>query len=286
MSLVFLNGEYIPLGDARISPLDRGFTFGEGVYEVLPVFSDDIFRLDEHLNRLNDSLAAIYIENPYTSQQWKEILSDLLKKNSSDKKRSVYVQVTRGVDERTHYYSDKLKPTVFAMCKREAAGGFEEGVSAITHEDIRWKYCNIKATSLLASVLLKKIAIEKDGSNEAILVRNGRVTEGAASNVFIVKNNQVRTPPKDGFVLPGITRDLVVELLNKSDFKCKESIISVEDLLDAEEIWITSSTVGIAPVIVLDGNEVGDGKPGDVWKTVNEIYQHFVSKYSISSEDS
>ena len=165
------------------------------------------------------------------------------------------------------------------MCKKEQGGDYENGVKAITHEDIRWKYCNIKATSLLASVLLKKIAIEKDGSNEAILIKDGRVTEGAVSNVFIVSKNHIHTPPKDGSVLPGITRDLVVELVNQSKFECDESIISIDDLISAEEIWITSSNLGIAPVIIIDGHQVGDGKPGHVWKAVNDIYQDFISNY-------
>ena len=278
MSLVYLNGEYLPISEARVSVLDRGFTFGDGIYEVLPVYSGRIFRLAEHLQRLNNNLSAIYMDNPHSIDEWEELFKTLLVKNQIDNDYSIYVQISRGVGERNHTYDKGLTPTVFAMCKPMVSRDLVKGIRAVTHDDIRWQLCNIKATALLASVLLKRHALDKDGSQEAILLRNGKVTEGAASNVFIVLDGKVRTPAKDSHILPGITRDLVVELLQDTDFGCDESDISEKELLGAGEIWISSSTMGIVPVTILDGKKVGDGVPGEVWKIAAKMYQNFLIK--------
>lgn len=275
MTIVFLNGEYLPVEEARVSVLDRGFTFADAVYEVIPVYGEHIFRLPEHLQRLDNSLREIYIKNPYSSSQWKDIFSDVLNKNKIESDRYLYVQVTRGVSERDHLHGDDLTATVFVMCRPIKALDLTNGVSVITHEDIRWKYCHIKATSLLANVLLKQRASLADGSIEAILVKDGYVTEGASSNVFIVKDHAVLTPEKDGSVLPGITRDLVVELLQHEGISCLERSITLEVLKSADEIWLTSSTMGIAPVIRIDGSDVADGNPGNLWTRLNKLFQEF-----------
>ena len=275
--IVYLNGQYLPIEDAKISVLDRGFTFGDGVYEVIPVYEGHIFRMREHLERLNNSLDEVYIDRPYALEQWQEILRELIEKNSAKNTAndlSLYMQVTRGISERDHAIDIATKQTVFAMCRPLPEYDRCAGISAIIEEDIRWKYCHIKAITLLPSVMLRHKARDA-GATEAILVKDGYITEGAASNVFIVKNGIVKTPPKDGSLLPGITRDLVVELLTESGIPCEELAIKETELKQADEIWITSSTWEIVPVIKLDNNPVGTGRPGEVWQQASDIYQAF-----------
>ncbi|MCH8261459.1 MAG: D-amino acid aminotransferase [Proteobacteria bacterium] len=275
--IVYLNGQYLPIEDAKISVLDRGFTFGDGVYEVIPVYKGHIFRMREHLERLNNSLDEVYIDRPYALEQWQGILRELIEKNSiknTGNDLSLYMQVTRGISERDHAIDIATKQTVFAMCRPLPEYDRCAGISAIIEEDIRWKYCHIKAITLLPSVMLRHKARDA-GATEAILVKDGYITEGAASNVFIVKNGIVKTPPKDGSLLPGITRDLVVELLTESGIPCEELAIKEIELKQADEIWITSSTWEIVPVIRLDNNPVGTGRPGEVWQQASDIYQAF-----------
>ena len=275
MSMVYLNGDFIPLEKAQVSVLDRGFTFADGVYEIIPVFSGQPFRLTEHLNRLRNSLDGISLELDYDREKWQSLVDKLLNLNQVAEDSSIYIQVTRGVGERNHFYQAGFTPTVFIFCKPLQQMDVSRGVSAILHEDIRWQYCHIKAVALLPNVLLKQLARDKDGSLEAILYRDGYITEGAASNVFIVSDNAVRTPPKSNRLLPGITRDLVVELIRETDYQCLEVPVTKSELLQADEIWLTSSTLGIAPLVRLDGRPLGDGKPGPVWQDVNAIYQVF-----------
>ena len=275
MSIVFLNGVFLPLSEAKVSVLDRGFTFSDGVYEVIPVFSGIIFRLDAHLDRLANSTAALDIKLRQSREELKRILTELVRNNPATVDQQIYLQVTRGVTERDHHYGEGIEPTFFAMCKPMLKKDNSAGVRAITHEDIRWKYCHIKSTALLASVLLKKIAEDADNSQEAILIRDGKLTEGASSNVFIVKDGVVMTPRKDNNVLPGITRDLLVELLQESGAGCLEIDITEEQLRQADEVWITSSTRGVVAVINLDGVQIGDGRPGPRWKQAQELYDSF-----------
>ena len=213
MSMVYLNGDFIPLEKAQVSVLDRGFTFADGVYEIIPVFSGQPFRLTKHLNRLRNSLDGISLELDYDREKWQSLVDKLLNLNQVAEDSSIYIQVTRGVGERNHFYQAGFTPTVFIFCKPLQQMDVSRGVSAILHEDIRWQYCHIKAVALLPNVLLKQLARDKDGSLEAILYRDGYITEGAASNVFIVSDDTVTTPPKSNRLLPGITRDLVVELI-------------------------------------------------------------------------
>jgi D-alanine transaminase len=283
--IVYLNGQYLPVEEAKISVLDRGFTFGDGIYEVIPVYKGHIFRFKEHIERLNNNLDDIFIDKPYDIDQWKEILCELTEKNSDkypSEDHSIYIQVTRGVSERDHAIDIATEQTVFAMIRPLPKKDRSAGVSVVVEEDIRWKYCHIKAITLLPSVILKHKA-KQSGATEAILIRNGYVTEGAASNVFIVKDGIVKTPAKDGNLLPGITRDLVVELLSESGIPCEEVGIKETELKEADEIWITSSTWEIVPVIELDGKPVGKGSPGKIWQQAFKIYQAF--KNRISSAD-
>jgi len=255
--------------------MDRGFLFGDGVYEMLPVYGDWVCRRDEHLERLGRSLREIDVPNPHGTGEWESLINTLLEKNPVSRHRSVYIQVTRGVGDRDHFYdSDRLRPTVFMLCRPLADRNYSDGVSAITHPDIRWDYCHIKATSLLPAVLLKSRA-RAAGCLEAILIRDGVVTEGASSNVFIVVNGGVKTPGKGNDLLSGITRDLVIELLEEAGMSCEEGRIGEQELRNADEIWITSSTMEIAPVVRLDGGAVGEGIPGPVWGRAKELYETF-----------
>ena len=278
MSIVYLNGNFINKADAKISVLDRGFIFADGVYEVLPVYNKYIFRLEQHLNRLQHSLDAIHINNPNSDQEWEQMLNELVKRNNF-KDQSIYLQITRGEAERDHIFDDNMKPTVFAMSRELPKKNISQGVAAITHEDIRWKFCDIKSIALLPGVLLRYEA-HKQKAKEAILIKNNKLTEGAASNVFIVLEEVIMTPKKNHQLLSGITRDLVVELANANSLVCNETDISEDTLFKADEIWLTSSTQEIVPVVELNGQKVGDGTIGPVWKKMNSIYQKFKQEFS------
>lgn len=273
---VYLNGEFVPAGEAKVSVLDRGFIFGDGVYEVIPAYGGHLLRLEHHLERLDQSLAAIRLENPLTEAAWSHVLNQVVSRNDGED-QSVYLQVTRGVAKRDHAFPANVEPTVFVMSTplqplpRELR---EHGAEAITLEDIRWQYCNIKAIALLPNVLLRQQAIDT-GAMEAILYRNGVVTEGAASNVFAVSEGVLFTPPKSAQLLPGITRDLVVELARENGIACREETVSLGTLRNAEEIWLTSSTKEIVPVRTLDGNPVGERCPGELWQRMYGIYQEY-----------
>lgn len=279
MSIVYLNGQYLPAEKASISVMDRGFLFADGVYEVIPVYKGKLFRLAEHLERLNNSLAAIRLPNPHSLSQWDDLLSQLVDKNGAGH-LSVYLQVTRGVvAKRDHCYTQALQPTVFAMATSMPIAASEDiartmGEKAITADDIRWKRCDIKSISLLPNILLKQQA-QDAGAAEAILLRSGFVTEGSASNVFIVSNGMLWTPIKDNQLLGGITRDLIIDLVSHAGLSCAEADISEAQLRAADEIWVTSSTKEIVPIIELDNEKVGAGVVGPLWKQVAQLYQQY-----------
>jgi len=276
MSVVYLNGEFLPAENATVSVFDRGFLLGDGIYEVIPAFSGCLFRLDEHLDRLQNSLDAIQLLNPMSRDEWEVMFNQLISENMHPQ-LSLYLQITRGVAVRDHAFPKEAKPSVFAMANPIqvlADSYYENGVAAITTEDNRWQRCNIKAISLLPNVLLRQQAVEQ-GAAEVILIRDGNVTEGAASNVFVVIDGKIITPPKGQYILPGITRDLVLELAVANKFDCGEQMITHEMLLKADEIWVTSSTKEVLPVTKLDGKQVGIGKPGPVWQVMVNIYREY-----------
>lgn len=246
------------------------------MYEVIPAYSGKLFRRDEHLRRLQDSLDAIRLKNPYSISQWASLLRKLIKENQAQD-LSLYLQVTRGVAARDHAFPAEVKPTVFAMANKIIPPDqslYEKGVSAITLDDNRWSRCNIKAISLLPNVLLRQQAVDQ-GVAEAILVREGCVTEGAASNVFAVIAGEIMTPPKSQHLLPGITRDLVIELARKHGMPAVEQDLPLEQFELADEIWLTSSTKEILPVTQLNGKPVAAGEPGEMWLRMSKIYAHF-----------
>ncbi len=276
--IVYLNGQYLPLCDAKISVMDRGFLFGDGIYEVIPSYSGKLFHFQEHMERLENSLGSIRLTNPHDRAQWLEILTPLLDANLD---QSVYLQITRGVaDKRDHAFPASITPTVFAMSSAIAPfTELDSGAKAISIDDSRWELCNVKATTLLANILLRQQAVEK-GCAEAILVKDGYVTEGAASNIFAVIDGVLITPPKSHEILPGITRDVILELAEHNSIPYSEDIISLDALQTASEIWLTSSTREIIPVVQLDGETIANGKPGPIWQTMNRLFQAYKQSQS------
>jgi D-alanine transaminase len=271
---VFLNGSFLPLEQAKVSPLDRGFLFGDGIYEVIPSYRGVPFLLDAHLERLRRSLSEIRLPDPMGEAGWRGMLEQLLALNPGGD-RGIYLQVTRGAAPRDHAFPAATEATVFAMVnpiqppRPELA---EQGVGAILLPDERWGRCDIKAVTLLANVLARQTAFEQ-GAIEAILLREGRLTEGAASNVFVVRGGVVRTPPLDRGILPGITRRFVLDLLEGQSRPVFEETVAESDLRTADEIWLTSSTKEILAVTRLDGQPVGSGRPGPVWRETLDLYQ-------------
>ena len=275
---VYLNGEYLPLSEAKVSVLDRGFLFGDGVYEVIPVYAGRLFRLEDHVVRLNNSLAGIRLPLSYSVADWQAIFQPML---DSSKDQYIYLQVTRGyAAKRDHGFPEQIVPTVFAMCSEiKPFAGLVNDIKAVTLDDTRWQMCNIKAITLLANLLLRQEALDKD-CGEALLVKDGYVTEGAASNLFAVIDGVLVTPAKNHEILPGITRDVILELAAANNVAYREDVITLEQLKAASEVWVTSSTREIVPVIELDGVAVGEAKPGPVWHTVDNLLQTYKKSLS------
>lgn len=274
--MIYLNGSFIPIEDARISVLDRGFIFGDGVYEVIPVYSHRPFRLTEHLHRLQKSLDCIQLRNPYTDIEWTELVEQIIASNEGDD-QYLYLQVTRGVAPRDHAFPKEVIPTVFIMSSPLVVASKElivAGVSAITANDNRWSRCDIKATSLLPNVLLRQMAVDS-GATETLLLREGFLTEGSASNVFVVKDELLLAPPKSHLMLPGITYDVVLELADKYQIPYEIREISEYDIRIADELLLTSSTKEIMPITLLDGKKVGSGKPGKIFAQLYQYYQNY-----------
>ncbi len=274
MSVAYLNGDYLPLEECKISVLDRGFIFGDAIYELIPVYQSKPFYLEAHLVRLARSLEQVGIADPYSVNDWKQIINQLIVQSGIEQ-LSVYLQVTRGVAKRDHAFPANTAPTVFGMTNPWPAVNkdiYTKGLAAVTAEDTRWNRCDIKVTSLLSNVMKKQHAVENN-ADEAILIRDGYVLEGSATNVFIVKDGQVMTAPKNNLILPGITRDVVVEVLRENNIPLQEQAPTQAQLADADEVWITSSTKECAPVTTVDSKPVGDGKPGEMWQKVFNFYQ-------------
>lgn len=276
MSTVYLNGQYLPLESARVPVLDRGFIFGDGVYEVIPVYNRHPFRLDDHLRRLQHSLDAIRLANPYTPTRWAELISPIVAQADTED-QGIYLQVTRGPAPRDQAIPAHCTPTVLIMAMPLPAPSSEtlaHGIAAVTAVDDRWQHCDIKTTSLLANVLLRQRSVDA-GCAETILVRDGFLTEGSASNVFIVRDGVVCAPPKSPHILPGVTYDVVVELAGQLSVPMALRPIAESELRAADEIWVTSSTKEVTAVTVLDERPVGNGAPGPVYRRMRTAYQAY-----------
>ncbi len=277
---VYVNGEFTSPEAAVISPFDRGFIFGDGVYEVIPIYGRRLFRFEQHLARLERNLEEIGIAAPLARAQWHDVLTALINEAPSQD-QSAYLQITRGVAPRDHGYPVAAQPTVFAYVQPLQPVDAEilrRGVAAVTATDTRWQRCDIKTTSLLANVTLRQRAAEA-GATEAILVRDGIIAEGAASNIFVVSEGALRTPPQGPTILPGVTRDLVLELARGLAIPCDETAVTETELAQAEEIWMSSSTKELLPITRLDGAAVGGGAPGPMFSRVYAAYQEFKAAF-------
>ena len=272
-SICYLNGRLLPLREATVSVMDRGFIFGDAIYEVIPVFGGAAFRLAEHLQRLGASLAAVSISDPLPMHRWISIIEELIGLHSA-RDQTIYIQVTRGVAPRDHVLSAVVEPTVFLMSSPLSRPDHVEPIAAVTIEDFRWQRCDIKTTSLIANVMSRAHAFDL-GSQEAIFISDGFVTEAAACNVFIAKSGTVKTPPLSSRILAGVTRNLIVELLKSTEPYVREEPISLLDLTSADEVWLTSSSRELVPVIRINEKSVGDGTIGPLFHRVKSVYQTY-----------
>ena len=279
--MIYLNGEFMPAADAKVSVMDRGFLFGDGVYEVIPVYSRRPFRLPEHLQRLERSLTGIRMANPHTHAEWAALIGKIIAGAESDDQQ-VYLQVTRGADsKRNHAFPRIVSPTVFVMSEALVAPSAElcaQGVSAVSAADYRWMRCDLKSISLLANCLLRQKAVES-GCAETVLFRDGFLSEGAASNIFVVKQGVLLAPPKNHLMLPGITYDVVLELAAAHGLEYAVRDVMEEEVRQADELWLSSSTKEVLPIVSLDGRAVGNhataGKPGPVYAEMVGWYQSY-----------
>ncbi len=275
---VYLDGRFLPLAEARISPLDRGFLYGDGVYEVIPVYSRRPFRGDEHLARLQATLDGVRLRNPLTAAEWRGVVGRLVA-DAPWEDQSIYLQVSRGADDKRDHAVPPaaVPPTVFAFASplvTTPAAVRERGVAAITLPDLRWGRCDLKVVSLLANVLARQQAVDA-GCAEAIFLRDGLLKEGAASNIFVVKDGTLLAPPKTRLMLPGITYDVALELAATHGLPTAVREIGEGELRAADEVWMTSSTKEILAITTLDGKPVGGGRPGPVGQAMWQWYQDF-----------
>jgi D-alanine transaminase len=259
--------------------LDRGFIFGDGVYELVPVYSRVPFRLDEHLDRLERSLAKVRIRNPHTRAEWRDIVLQLVAKQPYED-QGVYFQVTRGVAKRDHAFPKDATPTVFGMSNplvTPAKELVERGAACVSAADERWLHCDIKSISLIGNCMMRQLSAEQGGA-ETILFRDGKLTEASASNVFVVRGGVILSPPKTNLILPGITYDVVVELAQGAGMPLEFRAVTRDEVFSAEELWITSSSKEVLAVVKLDDKVIGSGKPGPVFAKMHRLYQDFKQK--------
>jgi D-alanine transaminase len=271
---VYLNGKFLPLDEAKISVLDRGFIYGDGVYEVVPVYQRQPYRLRPHLIRLQHSLDGIRLANPHREAEWEAIIHNLIAMQPFDD-QGVYLQVTRGAAKRDHAFPPDAIPTVFLMSNplpvlsREQIEG---GVAVVTAADERWLRCDLKTISLLGNVLARQFAVDRDAV-ETVMFRDGHLTEASASNVLIVKGGTIFAPPKDNLILPGITYDAALELARQGGLPFAIRPVTKEDALSADEMWLSSSTKEVLAVSTLDGRPFASGKPGPVYRRMYALFQ-------------
>ena len=272
--IVYLNGSFLPLPDAKVSVLDRGFIFGDGVYELVPVYAREPFRLPHHLARLQRSLDGIGLANPHTNAQWEAIIRDLVARQPYAD-QGVYFQVTRGAAKRDHTFPQGVPPTVFMMSNPLATptrAQVEQGVAVVTAEDNRWHRCDLKTISLLGNVLMRQLAAVH-GAVETVMFRDGFLTEASASNVLVVVGGTIVVPPKDNLILPGITYDAAVEFAGEAGVPVVTRPVPKAEALAADEMWLTSSTKEVLAVTTVDGKPFAGGRPGPVFRKVWDVFQ-------------
>lgn len=279
MNIVYLNGEYLPSAEAKISVFDRGFLFGDSVYEVIPYYQGVGFRLHEHLERLQHSLRALQIK---PALDWGVLLNTLVTKNGGGN-LSIYLQVTRGAsDTRSHRYDDDMQPTVFACCMPitdiyQAGADDVQPIRAIVTADLRWHRCDIKSTCLLPNILVVHQA-KAQHADEALMMRDGMLTEGSSCNLFVIQRGVIYTPKRSSEILGGITRELILQLADEQGMPYQEIDIDYDMLKAADEVWISSSTRGVVPVIAVDNDQIGDGEKGPIWRVMFNLFTRYQQK--------
>ncbi|MCC7546803.1 MAG: D-amino acid aminotransferase [Burkholderiales bacterium] len=274
--IVFLNGSYLPMDEARVPVLDRGFLFGDGVYEVIPVYGRHPFRIAEHLRRLQYSLDGIRMANPHSDEEWHRLVLGLIDR-CPHQDQTVYLQLTRGVARRDHAFPKGVRPTVFMMASALSTPTPEllaGGAAAVTAVDNRWLRCDIKSTALLGNVLMRQLAVDA-GAHETVMIRDGFLTEGSASSVFAVRDGVILAPPKSHLVLPGTTYEVIVELAEAGGMPIEIRPVSEAELREADELWISSATREVLAVTRLDGKPVGSGAPGPVFQRMHAAFVAF-----------
>ena len=274
--MIYLNGRFMPIEEACVPVLDRGFIFGDGVYEMIPVYSRRPFRLREHLKRLQRSLDGIRLCNPFSEDEWLRLTGELIELNEEED-QSLYLQVTRGVAKRDHAFPPGVAPTVFMMSNPLVTSTpelVESGVAVVSAADNRWLRCDIKAIAQLPNVLLRQLSVDA-GAAETLLLRDGFLTEGSASNIFVVRDDVLLAPPKDNLMLPGITYDVILELAAAASLKTAVRRISEHEVRTAQELWLTSSTKEVLAITHLDGQPVADGRPGQLFRRMHRLYQDY-----------
>ena len=283
-NIAYVSGEFVKLKKAKISIQDRGFQFGDSIYEVIKLYNNKLFKLDDHINRLFNSAEQIRLELPYSKKKMKELAQEVLAENEANPRRKeggLYIQITRGVAPRSHGFSNDLEPTIVMYllpAKKMDPKKREEGVTAITMPEQRWQHCNIKTTNLLPNILTSQRAKEKGADEGVFVTEEGIVTEGTSSNIFIVKDNQVMTHPADGEILPGITRELVLELAAE-EYDIEEHKFNLKNLYQADEVFITSTPKEVLGVVKVDDKKIGTGKVGAVTQKLHKCYQNYIEEF-------
>jgi D-alanine transaminase len=272
--IVYLNGQFLPLEDARISVLDRGFIYGDGVYELVPVYHRQPFRLPHHLARLQRSLDGIRLANPHRDDEWAALIGDLIARQPFDH-QGVYLQVTRGVAKRDHTFPQNVSATVYMMSNplmTPSAEQVERGVAVVTAEDNRWRRCDLKTISLVGNVLLRQLSADA-GAVETIMFRDDYLTEASASNVLVVRNGMIVAPPKDNLILPGVTYDATLDFAREAGLPFEMRLVTRAEALSADEMWLSSSTKEVLAVTTIDGKPFGGGAPGPAFRRMHALFQ-------------
>lgn len=276
-SIVYLNGEHLRLGDARVSVLDRGFIFGDGIYEVVPAYGGKPFRMAEHLARLQRSLAAIGLDTGWSSDDWRALFLDMLGREARGRDVMLYLQVTRGVARRDHPFPSGAKPTIFCMVApfKRVGEQRDRGLRTISLEDTRWHLCHIKSVSLLGNVLARQAAIDA-GVDDVIQFRDGMLTEASAANIWVVRGGTLLAPPRDHHILEGIRYGLLEELSRACAVPFQSRPISRAEVAGADELLLTGATKEVLPIVQHDGQPVGDGRPGPVYRALRQAYDEAI----------
>ena len=277
LPICYLNGAFLPWEEARISPFDRGFLYGDGAYELMPVYGGRPFRFEAHCARLARSLHELRMRDPLTRESWRALLAELIARNGGGQ-QYLYWQVSRGAERgRNHAPLPEIERTVFAFCAPlplPAAQTLERGLACITAADTRWARCDIKSVALLANVLLRQLAVDANAA-ETILLREGELTEASSSAVHVVIGGEVRTPPPSNRLLPGTTRGVLEELAQRAGVPCRHVRVRERELREAQEVFLSAATRELVPVTQLDARSVGTGAPGPVWRALYDEFQRY-----------